>query len=134
MTDAGPAGGTSETADANDANVGQANTDIGSESGVALFCDMEVAVGTPASDESPAPVVPIGNANVPAAGQGQHTRQNIKPAQESAHRIDPRQRVSMGLTDSAPFIAGAAMLVLSNGVELEPAEREPKRRFPGLKR
>ncbi len=135
LTDAAQASAASETADANDGKMGQANTDFASESGVAQFCDMEVAVGAPTSDELPLPVVfPIGNASQPAAAQGQRAGQNIKPAQESAHRIDPRQRVSMGLTDATPFIAGAAMLVLSKGVELEPAEREPKRRFPGLKR
>ena len=96
LTDAAPDGAASEMADANDGKPGQAATDTGSESGIALFCDMEVAVGTPASDESPAPVLPIGNGNVPATAQTQRMEQNIKPAKESAHRIDPRQRVSVG--------------------------------------
>ena len=108
LTDAAEASLASDAFDTSDDKTSQANMDFGSESGVGLYCDMEVAVGAPTSDELPAPLaVPIGNANLPAAAQGQRTRPIVKPAQESAHRIDPRQRVSMGLTDSAPFIAGA---------------------------
>ncbi len=134
LTDAAQAGAASESADAIDGKAAPANTDIGSESGVAVFCDMEVAVGAPTSDELPAFAVPIGRTRLPAAAQDQPVGKDIKPAQESAQRIDPRQRASTGLSDTSSLIAGAAMLVLSRGVELEPAEREPKRRFPGVKR
>ena len=137
LTDAAQAGAASETADTNDGNSSQANSDIRSESGVALFCDMEVAVGASTSDELPVPAVPIAHASLPAGAQGENpgqNGQNVKPSRESVRRVDPRQRVSTGLSDAAPLIAGAAMLVLSNGVELEPAEREPKRRFLGIKR
>jgi hypothetical protein len=134
LNDAMAADTASETADANDGNPALANADIRSESGVAQFCDMEVAVGSATSDESPAFAAPIGNANLPAAAQNEHPNQGVKPAQESAHRVDSRQRVSMGRVDTVPLIAGAAMLVLSKGVELEPSEREPKHRFFGIKR
>jgi hypothetical protein len=71
---------------------------------------------------------------MPAVEQSQKSEEVAKPSQEKAHRVDPRQQVSMGVTDTVPLLAGAAMLVLSKGVELEPAEREPKRRIPAIKR
>jgi hypothetical protein len=127
------AGMTSEAADANEGSAPQSIAEIRSESGVDLFCDMDVAVGSQSSDESPVPV-PIGNASLPVTVQNQGTVREIKPTQDGARRVDTRQRISMGVTDTAPLIAGAVMLVLYNGVELEPAEHEPKRRFPRIKR
>jgi hypothetical protein len=133
LADAAPMDVAADTADSNDGDATHGFTDIRSESGLALFCDMEVAVGSATGDDAPIPEIPVRSANVLAIPQDQRAEQNIKPAEESAHRVDPKQRVSMGMTDAAPIFIGVAMLVLSNGVQLEPAEREPKRRFPGSK-
>jgi hypothetical protein len=133
LADAAPLDISSDSGDSNDGNAAHGATDIRSESGVALFCDMEVAVGSPTGDDAPTPEVPVRDANLPAATQGQRVEQNVKPTEESVHRVDPKQRVSMGMTDAAPILIGAVMIMLSNGVQLEPAEREPKRRFLGFK-
>jgi len=105
-------------------------SEIRTESGVGLFCDIEVATARPSpSDGSPSVAIPDRNSRPKDADM----EVIGSKADAAAKPVPPALKVSRvttsGLTDNLPILLGAAILVSRGGLRLEETVAQRERRL-----
>ncbi len=106
--------------------------EIRPESGVALYCDMQVAIGGPfgdraIGDKAASAAAPAGGDRSATRAENSREAQAKKPAPEVSPRIDTRQRVSSWWTGRMPLWASVALAALLDGIWRTRAEPDRQR-------
>jgi len=110
----------------------QVASEIRPESGVALYCDMQVAVGGPfgdqaIGDEEASAAAPAGGDRSATRAENSREAQAKQTSQEVSIRIDTRQRVSSWWTGRMPLWASVALAALLDGIWRKRAEPDRQR-------
>ena len=128
-------GTVAEAANADVGGAAQGVTDIRPDSGVGLYCDMEVAVGGGSPAEGfVSHALPAANVTPKAAATVRHSPGAKVTRLEPSQRLDSRQHDFIAAADNIPLFLTVVLVVLSDGIRLEAPLPDRERRFLNIER